>query len=617
MDIPSGTVFEHGDTAPVVREKLNGNVAWTQAELQGIEDRLEGTVGEVVGTGVLRGLGVTAGTGLSVRVGAGAAVVGHLVVKQAATTGVAVEANATNYVFLMQDGSFAVNTSGEPPQGQLAVLLAAVVTGESGVVAVDNDPAGKQRIGLLPGLGAGEGIALCVLGEGLVQFDSTSGHAHDGVGSRPVAGTRLNSFTIGDGAPGDKSVLADTGAPAKPGIRYNNSTYKWQYSNNGSAWNDIGPGGGTGTPCDAVASETAYGQAANPGTASEYSRGDHTHGTPALATAAPADVGTVPAAGTGSTPARSDHVHKLGAGSVSETVAIADGVVTPQKIANGSAGQLLEAGSAAPAWAWPSKLRDADGDTTVQLERSEDEDVMRFETAGEERVTVDSAGNVVVGSAATPGAISLSVHGSAYPVLRVARHTGATGGSVQTAMQVRRTTSAPTANGGVCQRFSYPDSAGNDTPAGAVGARLTTVTDGSEVGELLLAPAWQGEDPAGRTDVVVRAVSATDGALVVKYRALFGGSGTAFYPVDVVGHLRIQGNNRVLFGGSGNGDWDVNLYRSAANVLKTDDTVFAVGGYQSSDGTAGATASVEVARPGGGTRALQFKNGLYVGYTDS
>lgn len=40
-------------------------------------------------------------------------------------------------------------------------------------------------------------------------------------------------------------------------------------------------------------------------------------------------------------------------------------------------------------------------------------------------------------------------------------------------------------------------------------------------------------------------------------------------------------------------------------------------GYKSSDGTAGATADVAVAKVGGGTRTLSFKNGLYTGYTDS
>ena len=41
------------------------------------------------------------------------------------------------------------------------------------------------------------------------------------------------------------------------------------------------------------------------------------------------------------------------------------------------------------------------------------------------------------------------------------------------------------------------------------------------------------------------------------------------------------------------------------------------GRYVSRDGTKGATANVAVAKVGGGTRTLHFKDGLYTGYTDS
>jgi hypothetical protein len=39
--------------------------------------------------------------------------------------------------------------------------------------------------------------------------------------------------------------------------------------------------------------------------------------------------------------------------------------------------------------------------------------------------------------------------------------------------------------------------------------------------------------------------------------------------------------------------------------------------HLSSDGTKGVSASVAVAKAGGGTRTLRYKDGLYVGYTDS
>jgi hypothetical protein len=45
-----------------------------------------------------------------------------------------------------------------------------------------------------------------------------------------------------------------------------------------------------------------------------------------------------------------------------------------------------------------SSISDTDSDTKIQVEESSDEDVIRFDTAGSERVTIDSLGNVAVDS---------------------------------------------------------------------------------------------------------------------------------------------------------------------------------------------------------------------------
>lgn len=70
-------------------------------------------------------------------------------------------------------------------------------------------------------------------------------------------------------------------------------------------------GGGGGTPSSTVVAETSYGQASSAGSASTYSKGDHTHGTPALTSTAASTsaVGDTAAAGTATTPAHADHVH--------------------------------------------------------------------------------------------------------------------------------------------------------------------------------------------------------------------------------------------------------------------------------------------------------------------
>ncbi len=224
-DIPAGTAFVSGDTAPVVRTKLNDNLVWADEQLQGIEDRLEQGLIELVGVGVLRGLAVSPGEGLSVSVAPGAAFLGVVVVV-ATTVTAAVPAGEESTVYLLQDGSLVASTSG-PPTEQAALMLATVVTDLAGVVSVDNDPAGKPVLGLLPALGAGEGIAATLLAEGRVLFDSASGHTHDGADSAGLAGTPENAFAIGDGTSGTKALYAATGAAARPGWRFHGYVCRW------------------------------------------------------------------------------------------------------------------------------------------------------------------------------------------------------------------------------------------------------------------------------------------------------------------------------------------------------------------------------------------------------
>ena len=63
------------------------------------------------------------------------------------------------------------------------------------------------------------------------------------------------------------------------------------------------------------------------------------------------------------------------------------------------------------------------------------------------------------------------------------------------------------------------------------------------------------------------------------------------------------------------------IYTNAGQVWFGDAVVavgvLQAGGYKSSDGTAGATTNVAVAKVGGGTRTFTFKNGLYISYADS
>lgn len=56
-----------------------------------------------------------------------------------------------------------------------------------------------------------------------------------------------NTVRMGDGTASDKKLLFNTNAASKPQIKWNNSTSKLQFSNDGSAFSDFGSGSGGGT----------------------------------------------------------------------------------------------------------------------------------------------------------------------------------------------------------------------------------------------------------------------------------------------------------------------------------------------------------------------------------
>jgi hypothetical protein len=54
-----------------------------------------------------------------------------------------------------------------------------------------------------------------------------------------------------------------------------------------------------------------------------------------------------------------------------------------------------------------NKIKDTDGDTLIQAEESADEDILRFDTAGTERMTIGASGGVIINESLTvSGALS-------------------------------------------------------------------------------------------------------------------------------------------------------------------------------------------------------------------
>jgi hypothetical protein len=83
-----------------------------------------------------------------------------------------------------------------------------------------------------------------------------------------LLGTVLDEFRIGRGNASDKYLYANIRTTNRPNLRWNNSTEKWEFSNNGTSWTEMGSGGGGAVPVqedevEVVAEPTALDFAGN------------------------------------------------------------------------------------------------------------------------------------------------------------------------------------------------------------------------------------------------------------------------------------------------------------------------------------------------------------------
>lgn len=108
----------------------------TQTIFNGILDRLEGQNNYQHGRGVLNGLEVSAGAGLTIDVSAGW-MVATAPVLVAAQTAVVVPASATVFVFIASDGTVTTSASSADPGGEV-VCLGSVTTDGAGVTSVSD-----------------------------------------------------------------------------------------------------------------------------------------------------------------------------------------------------------------------------------------------------------------------------------------------------------------------------------------------------------------------------------------------------------------------------------------------------------------------------------------------
>ena len=85
----------------------------------------------------------------------------------------------------------------------------------------------------------------------------------------------------------------------------------------------------------------------------------------------------------------------------------------------GSAGQLLSSTGTGLNWidlpaTITPEIADTDGDTQVQVEEGTDDDSIRFDTAGQERMLINSSGKVGIGVSTVNASATLEVNGDVY-----------------------------------------------------------------------------------------------------------------------------------------------------------------------------------------------------------
>ena len=137
-----------------------------------------------------------------------------------------------------------------------------------------------------------------------------------------------------------------------------------------------------------------------------------------------------------------------------------------------------------------TSVEDADANTKIQVEESSDENKIRFDTAGTERMIIDEAGNVGVGTSSPDAPLHVkstaatSFTGLAsVAILESTDADNAWGPS----LKLFRNSASPHDGDYIGQiRFTGQDSAGNEQAFANIYAKMSDVTNFTEDGELVI-----------------------------------------------------------------------------------------------------------------------------------
>ena len=131
-------------------------------------------------------------------------------------------------------------------------------------------------------------------------------------------------------------------------------------------------------------------------------------------------------------------------------------------------------------------LRDADGDTKVQVEKTSDEDKIRFDTAGVERMTIIDDGTVGIGNTTPVARLEVQEDDTAKTTLQVT--TDNDNGAASPVIELKRNSNSPAAGDYIGQiKFQGENVNGNNRTYGKITGKITDSSVGSEDGLLEIA----------------------------------------------------------------------------------------------------------------------------------
>lgn len=222
--------------------------------------------------------------------------------------------------------------------------------------------------------------------------------------------------------------------------------------------------------------------------------------------------------------------------------------------------EVIQLPTSAVAGVGITDIFDADNDTKIQAEETADEDKIRFDTAGSERMIIDANGRVGIGTsnpaapldvAGTIHAVTLGVSGNATFSID-----DAITSAVVDVVKVEHTTTGTAAAGLGAGQVFYVEDAGGTEEQSSIDVSLSDVTDGSEDADMVF--------------------SVNANGTITEFMRLDGSAGTAASTGSPTASLVVAGGIQARGGAPGDNGANNNGYSFAGGSGDNDSGMFSL-----------------------------------------